>query len=347
MWHMASTGRGRTFTVVTCVLAMAVMAACGSAEPELPIPSLAATPPSESPKDRVYERIQGSSPLTSDEIYRLDKARLAATEAIVAECMAAQGFEYVPSAPEISSGGALPIDLSEFDEAEAARTEGYGIIAPDLAVRDPRTPSSNQLIRAALSSSERLAYDMALDGFERTENDEYAVGDDGNLVKADGVGETCRDQADERDRELKAEYTPAVLDDPIWNEFTKESSEIEGRFEADQRVLDIDAQWSECMTDRGFESLENPWAAYSLVMEPWETWKSAHRRDDGTLPTTDPEIARLQAAEIAIAVADFECREDLDYSARRQAILFAYEQQFVDAHAKDIVYLEQAWSEVE
>ena len=84
MWHMASTGRGRTFTVVTCVLAMAVMAACGSAEPELPIPSLAATPPSESPKDRVYERIQGSSPLTSDEIYRLDKARLAATEAIVA-----------------------------------------------------------------------------------------------------------------------------------------------------------------------------------------------------------------------------------------------------------------------
>ncbi len=347
MWHMASTRRGQALAVMCGIAAFGAISACGSAEPELPVPSLAATPLSESPKDRVYEQIQGSSPLTADELYRLDEARISATEAIVAECMAAQGFEYVPSAPEISSGGALPIDLSEFDEAEAARTEGYGIIAPDLAVRDPRTPSSNQLIRAALSSSERLAYDMALDGFERTENDEYAVGDDGNLVKADGVGETCRDQADERDRELKAEYTPAVLDDPIWNEFTKESSEIEGRFEADQRVLDIDAQWSECMTDRGFESLENPWAAYSLAAKPWEAWKSAHRSDDGTLPTTDPEIARLQTAEIAIAVADFECRSEVDYTARRQAILFAYEQQFVDAHAKDIVYLEQAWSEVE
>ena len=81
--------------------------------------------------------------------------------------------------------------------------------------------------------------------------------------------------------------------------------------------------------------------------QPWEAWKSAHRSDDGTLPTTDPEIARLQTAEIAIAVADFECRSEVDYTARRQAILFAYEQQFVDAHAKDIVYLEQAWSEVE
>ena len=158
MWHMASTRRGQALAVMCGIAAFGAISACGSAEPELPIPSLAATPPSESPKDRVYEQIQGSSPLTADELYRLDEARLAATEAIVAECMAAQGFEYVPFAPEISSGGAAPIDLSVFDEAEAARTEGYGIIAPDLAVRDPRTPSSNQLIRAALSSSERLAY---------------------------------------------------------------------------------------------------------------------------------------------------------------------------------------------
>ena len=329
------------------IAAFGAISACGSAEPELPVPSLAATPLSESPKDRVYEQIQGSSPLTADELYRLDEARISATEAIVAECMAAQGFEYVPSAPEISSGGAAPIDLSEFDEAEAARTEGYGIIAPDLAVRDPRVPSPNALIREALTPAERLAYDRALDGFVRDENDENVFGDDGNLVRVDGVGETCRDQANERNRELKAEYTPAVLDDPIWNEFTKESSEIEGRFEADQRVLDIDAQWSECMTDRGFESLENPWAAYSLVMEPWEAWKSAHRSDDGTLSASDPEIARLQASEIAIAVTDLECRSEVDYDTRRQAILFAYEQQFVDAHAKDIAYLEQAWSEVD
>ena len=345
----------RDLTGIAAALALvATLAAC-SGSTDLPVPDLLETTPVESPLDAAYDRIYGSLELSPEDLARRDVADWTTVQDAIATCMAEAGFTYVPYVPESLSSPPAPLpDEPDSSPLERAHLEGYGVV--HAAVTEPAAPGSplpNVAIRDALSDAERAEYDAALDGFVRDENDEQVFDENSELVRIEGVGPTCQDRAHEHAAAVKAEEIAAgtrpdlvnpLQADPAWTEFTTAAGELPERVAADERVADLDGEWSQCLAEAGYPDLDDPFDAYSLAVEAWETWADEHTADDGTVPLEDPEVARLQSAEVALAVQDYTCQEDLGYGERRQAVTFAYEQQLVDAWAEDIERFEQVWA---
>ncbi|TGO05281.1 hypothetical protein SERN_1285 [Serinibacter arcticus] len=335
--------------MVLLAAALAAVAAACSSPPadELPVPELLAQTPTESPLDAAWTRIYGANgvdPLDSERDF-LDQQTI--TETYVAECMGEQGFEYIPFVPareaEVPTGSHEPPDAAE--TLEQARLTGYGIVEDSRAAAEQVVGERpNDVLRAALSSSERAAYDLVLDGFERDVDDQLVFDESGNTVTLPGAGETCRERANDHLNEVRPPTPSALSSDPVYIELTEASGEVTDRMSGDRRMTDLNGEWSTCMADAGYSGLVEPFEAWALASEAWSAWMNENAAPDGTLPLDDPEVARLEQREITIAVDDATCQLSTTYSDRFTAIRYAYEQQVVDLYADDFIYLEQAWA---
>ena len=68
-----------------------------------------------------------------------------------------------------------------------------------------------------------------------------------------------------------------------------------------------------------------------------------HYGRDQLTPESAAIAARLQEWERSVAVADWDCRNELDYDARLRAIELEMQQEFVDRHWADL----EAWAQHE
>ncbi len=158
------------------------------------------------------------------------RVRWAEVEDVVAECMNAAGFSYVPAASKYYAFDARP-PTSTLSAPRVNDDGGYGIVAGILATaRLEVEPDPNLPYIDALSEAEAEAFFQALIGF---------TGPDGRPAEG-----TCRWEAVEevwgRDRAVR-EATSETL------------SELAVRIEADPDFVNVASLWSECMAASGFE----------------------------------------------------------------------------------------------
>lgn len=286
---------------------------------------------------------------------------------LIAQCMAAEGFEYIPAVrptPAFASGA--------FDRVEYAREWGFGITTffgeeTELFGAGEEWTDPNEAIVAALSDSERQAYYDTLYAppgplEPPTPGTDGAGAEAGTDTGAEtevfeGFGEGCQDQA----------YEEVYAD----QEFTElvEQLDLESmweRVEADPRMSDLTDEWSRCMADRGYD-YDDPNDLWESVYEDFEARLEEIVGPDGgfvgpfeglspeeideRLSTTSPEelddlyaaaerearqnidqaaLSALQDEERALAVADAECTEPL--SEGTQEVAATYEAELIEAN---------------
>jgi hypothetical protein len=254
----------------------------------------------------------------------------------IASCMAQEGFEYVP-AVRAQGFGFVASDQEEF-----AREQGFGITTwfgeEDLfSSGDEDWVDPNAEIVASLSESERDAYLEVLHG-ESTFGDPGASGDVESV--GDLWGRGCNGKAYE-------EVFGAM--NAVFIELGPQLEELNQRVEADPRFQEAEAVWAGCMADRGFpydsqetmfeqvneefgRRLEEIVGAENAFFDPlagmseeeaeafWEEGRSEEEiadffdqaRQEAMAGIDQEALEALQQEERDIAVASFECGEELN-----------------------------------
>jgi len=126
-----------------------------------------------------------------------------------------------------------------------------------------------------------------------------------------------------------------------------EIDRFDASVEANPRTLELDALWASCMIDAGESGWSNPrqpepvlralFAEDQIPAEVLVAW------DWAAAPEGPPEVDRTEfrEREFALALADWDCREQLDYDAALRAINLDLQQQFVNQHRTEL----EAWVE--
>lgn len=339
--------RSRTrMRAATTALAAAtlLLAACSSAES-----AAASADWVPGPLDEFQARIFGwSTDPNQQETQQEAQARMDADgrriEELVAACMAEYGFTYIPR----DDAGGTVIFGDELDvpwgTREFAETYGFGVVNDPWNNREEQPVDEpiewfdpNQETVDAMSDAERDAWNEALWGppQEDGEWDPMQAGCQGRAqheVHNPGA-------ADEQFAALQAEM------DTLWE-----------RMQTDPRITAVNAEWASCMADAGHPGLPG---AHELNNLLWEEWRVVQRWDqhdeifmswdweanpDGPteMPEPDPaEVAAFAEREIALAVADFDCRQSVDFETVFQDVNHDLQQQFVDRHRAEL----EAWAE--
>jgi hypothetical protein len=267
-------------------------------------------------------------------------------EELVATCMREQGFDYTPATG--SSGMVFSDDDLdvEWGSREFAERYGYGISTDPWAGRDTGADEwvdPNGEYVAAMSDGEREAYYAALHGppvaAEDDEDRPYdwtAAGCTGAAYHAVFEGGTELDEfaglREEVDR-----FHEQLQDDP--------------------ELVELEARWSSCMADAGHEGLTATSSVPSDLYDEWEEiqgWSHPeyqaqlaewdwHAEPDGpSAPVADPDAVRaFTAKEIATALADADCRDQVEYDAQWLRVGHERQQQFVDRHRAEL----EAWAD--
>jgi hypothetical protein len=265
-------------------------------------------------------------------------------EDYVAQCMADQGFKYYPRESGGPAGSAAQLETMEADadplrdpmgvpELPQTRDEverqGYGrwVEYADLVNEGAEAPEEdpNQAYYDAMSKSEKEAYELALNNMVPLDAESWMPATDDGLDQSD----SCRDRA-------AREYPDPGLEKPLTDYVNQDlvygvMADVTWSVDKDPRTLALNGEWNTCMAEHGY------------VLEygedgPREAFQTARITDpDGNVAPRDPEKWRdlppeqnalLQSEpEIAIALADFDCREQTDYMNRRIAIHRALEEQ--------------------
>ncbi|VAW07681.1 hypothetical protein MNBD_ACTINO02-419, partial [hydrothermal vent metagenome] len=148
-----------------------------------------------------------------------------AQEEGIAECMIAQGFDYVPYVPRD------PVDppdvgtLAQIPDRVWAMENGYGFAASVERFRVFREEDPNAVIVAGLSAAERRAYLEAL---------------------VDPFGEEGGNEAGCSQVNSDAEFYEVIKE-----QFDLQMEALE-RFNADPRYVKLEETWSRCMAAEGY-----------------------------------------------------------------------------------------------
>lgn len=325
--------RYSTRTIVTTgALALALgLAGCGGGGGETP--SGEETPLG--PLDEYFEQIYGSWDEDTANAQQMQ------VEEVVAECMAEEGFEYIPVDYSSMGGGYSPDELDvEWGTLEFAEQYGYGATtnpwgdeaaepAPEEEWVDP-----NQDYVMAMSETEQQAYYAALYG-----NQEYVEGEE---TEYDWTTAGCQGRAQHEVYEVGS-----GMDEDSFTALQEEMSAMWETIATDPRVTGLDAEWASCMADAGYDGLAAVGDAENQFYEQVNAvYEDAYENtDDSTdYEALDAEVQEQLSAltdeEIATAVADFTCREEVRYTEIQQEVNIEYQEEFVAAHKAEL----DAWA---
>lgn len=272
---------------------------------------------------------------------RQDPAQAQArVEELIAECMAEQGFEYVPR----TAAGPMPqaataVEDDGLDPIEYAQQWGYAITTgpPDEGPGpspSPEVVDPNEELRAGMTETERTAYDTALWGvpLDPADGEEY--------VEPTGDQRGCHTVAND------AVYGSGVEEDDPFADLMDEMSRMWESVGTDDRVLAAQAEWAACMTDAGHPGLASVGDGEKVVLdlvqpildEVWATVPedAAEEERRAAQALIDERTAAITPQEIEIAVADMTCREQVRYEDVYAEVDRDLQQQFYDAHRAEL-----------
>lgn len=291
----------------------------------------------DSPLDQALEGIGGYTAMTQEEqaAYYTDLHRR--SEEVVAECMADQGFEYIPVDNTAYQG---PSVLEGYGTREWMLQYGYGIATLAGEETSSEDTNPNQDLLDQMSEAEQAAWNVALWGNSRFDPDAPELPTD-----PDAVG--CKERA-EQEVWAQDERQSAVTD--VWAQPTfaelREGMTALSDTDDTAALEGVAQEWSDCMAQAGYSGLENPPAAVAFISDQVEErYTEANADQDpgsGTTEVIEPDLTDLAAVEIAVATADLGCQEEAGYQQEQLRLRFEREQEFVDAHREDIEALKIA-----
>ncbi|NTV38791.1 MAG: hypothetical protein HGA51_02375 [Demequinaceae bacterium] len=240
-------------------------------------------------------------------------------EELVAECMIAEGWEYIPVKYPSSDG---VVGYTDEDEVARISREGLGITyyllndpSTDVPVDDPWTGfvNPNDAYVASLTEAEQTAYYTSLNGTggspilyqDGLARDEAATDSAAKVVVNDGDG-GCQGEA------YKAVAGDDITASPDYQEAIQVYyDELQQRVDADPRTIELKADWSTCMKDAGYD-YEDPQSYYDGIYtelqgrvdavlgpdfykDPMEGW-TQQQIDDFYATATPEEIDELFSA---------------------------------------------------
>jgi hypothetical protein len=255
----------------------------------------------------------------------------------IAECMAAQGFRYVPNPlnPDLSGGSTrvsptlltLPVPFLAASRDTVVR-DGYGVMgtpeeraAAAGVVNDP-----NVAYQATLSSEEADAYSVALYG-----DPNAAVPTSESACSGKALARFPEPSQPDRVRAFEAEF---------WDLIYSTVSFVRDEVPQDPRVVQLDQEWESCMNTAGYVFGDGPRVENGPILAMGRAMRT---RPDGTVgpvrngvPSAEvpPEEKSLlgTAPERAVAVADFDCRVATNYIARLTDIRAARDKEYIAAN---------------
>lgn len=251
-------------------------------------------------------------------------------EELTAECMAEEGFDYVPNVQtgSLSFGSA---DDWRPDDRDWVEKYGYGMVdspgsdvPPDEEYVDPNADYVN-----SLSENEQEAFYEALYGPPVPEDQ---TNDDGSYEwdwETAGCYGWAQNEMSQEDPTQSDEFAPLMeAMDEFWTGLPTRPEFVE-----------LDAEWSTCMDEAGFPGFAAQTDAQESIIEEqnayWESNPEAPGMDDA-------DMKALQEKEIELALADLDCREEVDYRDRYRTVQFAAEEEFIDDHKADLDALKAA-----
>jgi hypothetical protein len=181
----------------------------------------------------------------------------------IAECMAAEGFDYIPFVPADVGGG---FGFEEEDHGEWVKKYGFGVSTWVLMEEefaegegsDPWANDPNQEIVEAMDEFEMKEYYRLLHGGEpdiiaNTPQEEIEAMTPEEQEKffneayENWMPDGCYNEAYEEF------YGGGEEDMAFWEEFGEDFEETYMRVEADPRIVEAQAGWSACMADKGHD----------------------------------------------------------------------------------------------
>lgn len=310
------------------------------------------------PLDEYLSRISGyelDEDLDIDaEQARMDEENLRMEE-LTATCMAEQGFEYTPN----KNSGGYVVSMDEldvdWDSREFAEQYGYQIsLDPwegiDTGPEEEEWTDANQDYVDSMSDSERDAYYEALYGAQ---------------TMAEPEGEDLEAEV-ETEWNWEEGGCQGAAQHEVWegggfdsDEFEALSDEVNSFYESlmeSSELADLDARWASCMADAGYPDQTAPGESYEPLYEEWnelsgwedpeyvalqESWDWEAKPEGPPEPERDEAaVEAFTAKEIAMAVADWDCKDEIDYQGEWSRIDVRAQQGFVDQHRDEL----EAWA---
>lgn len=315
--------RIRAGAAIGATALLIVLAGCST-----PAPS---TDGSDSPLGKYLSSIWGGDLSEDEQMERFAKENVEREE-LTAQCMTEQGFEYLP----VTQTGSMMFSSGDEwkpDDAEWVAQYGYGMVnfpGKDAAPSEEEQPyvDPNEDYVASLTESERTAYYEALHGPAVPEEE---LDEDGSYEwdwETAGCYGFAQHEMEGDNPALSEEHKPVM--DAI-NEFY-------ASLETSTDFAEIDAAWAACMADAGHAGFARQQDASASISEEL----NEYYENQTEWVEDDPALDGLAEKEIALALVDLECREEVDYRATQQEASFALEEQFIADHKAELDALKAA-----
>lgn len=234
------------------------------------------------------------------------------TQELIASCMKAEGFDFIPSVPEVPD---MMSERSELSERAWTEVYGYGISTAFESLAQMQASDPNLAIMSDMDEVEQEVYMATLIGSDMASGD---ITDPADLPPLEEQG--CAGQA------VLASGGEALGEG--LSEFNVAYGEAMERMQNNPAMSAAADEWSVCMTAEGYDFADQE-DSYEYVSVQFEEATSSlqseleHLSDaelaalfDGTdtdtanLPGFDPEsLQEVQREEIEIALADLDCYE--------------------------------------
>lgn len=255
-------------------------------------------------------------------------------EEAVADCMAEEGFEYVP----VLDNGSTVVTSDDEDEWDPDSRDwvaqyGYGFVnypgRDDAPSEDEVFEDPNQEYLESLSESEQTAYNEALHGPMPTEEEYAEMEESGEMPEYDWTTAGCYGAAS------NAVYgdDPGSSDEhqPLMDAMSAMWEDAQGHPD----MADLDAAWASCMADAGHSGFSTQQDAQQSIMDEQNAaWENQEVPEDGEW--VEPDFTELGEREIEVALADFDCRDELDYADKQLDVQFELEERFIEEHKAEL-----------
>ena len=295
---------------------------------------------------------------------------------LAAECMAAEGFEYIPFVPSDVGGG---FGFDEFDREEYVKEFGFGVatwVLMDDAFGyeepedDPWADDPNIPIVEAMDELEREEYYRVLHGEDPFTEIGYEEFEAMTPEEQEAFMMEFEAQREPGCMEAAWESTyEAGESEAFYEEFSADLDAFYERDQSDPKMVELQTQWSACMAEKGhnFADQEEMYAYFygdeygegpfsqqvsELIVWPEPDPSLFEDLEEGEEPDFDPslfapqyDIELLQPLideEIAVATADFECSKGMDEAY--EEIYKALEAQFIEENLDRLLAFKESHS---
>lgn len=299
-----------TAAVSTVVIgALGLVAACGTTTPTgAPPPPAQSSGASASAAASAAVEVAAADPNTPEGKAEADSV---AMENLIADCMKAQGFQYVPRPMKygMPKGNLAGIDpaLVPYESLKTYRAKyGFGAFARDVFPNDPNVvppplpPNPNTAIRDRLDAAQQAAYDMALDGGAR------------NSGATDGPPEPGKQRGQEKgcvveaSKKVVGEDRPA---DPVEEAAAQAAAQAaQQAFQTNPQLLQAAQEYATCLRGHGYEVRAVKPGSIERTVE-----QSVNELHDGPGAPAPQEGLRR---EITMALDDLECGRNYEVVAK-------------------------------